>query len=172
MSAATSPLAAHLPVYELDGVFLRHVSHNLGSHVEGFVQAARRLRRLGLLSDTLIKKLVVLDTTYSTARHINNASCSTFFGAVVSDSRTRAHQRRPPDRQPSDVDSHWPQPDLQSHFVFKQEAQVFTPGLVTAVTVPDVNPVTETEVSSSRTDVSAQRHYSTNQQCRFGHHHY
>jgi hypothetical protein len=66
-------------VSELHGAALRHMSAELGVHVQGLAQAARLARQAGWVSNSLAKKLIQLDTAYNVCRHITKPYAAQFL---------------------------------------------------------------------------------------------
>ena len=73
-------------VLELHVMLLRLVSRRSGHHYQGLSQAARHLRKLGLLDNKTAQKFIRIDNAFNIVRHITSVSLSTdtFCRSLVS----------------------------------------------------------------------------------------
>mmetsp|Transcript_79417 Transcript_79417/g.257216 ORF Transcript_79417/g.257216 Transcript_79417/m.257216 type:complete len:295 (-) Transcript_79417:34-918(-) len=86
-SAARS--APHQLVGDLHGELVRELSGELGLHLQGLGHASRLLRTRGLAANSTCKKLLVLDHTFNTMRHITCISAESFRESVLEEVRRR-----------------------------------------------------------------------------------
>ena len=85
MEASFPPNASPFAlVYELHNRLLRAASDAAGLHFHGLQQAARHLRKAGLLDAQLANKLASLDLCFNWMRHMTAAKASSFEGLVRS----------------------------------------------------------------------------------------
>ena len=77
-----TPQTAESLVLELHGMLLRLVSRRSGHHFQGLSQAARHLRKLGLLDNKTVQKLIRIDNAFNIVRHITSVSVDSYVLSV------------------------------------------------------------------------------------------
>ena len=89
-----TPQTAESLVLELHGMLLRLVSRRSGHHFQGLSQAARHLRKSGLLDNKTVQKFIRIDNAFNIVRHITSVSVDSYVSSVsrLLDAQEISHQ--------------------------------------------------------------------------------